>query len=65
MPQGMNYGRPSGKCKEIPALRILSANGLITEVKAQPLSMMQRNAARTSGGILLAACQDQCWAGKA
>ena len=26
MPQGLNYGRPSGTCKEIPALRILSAN---------------------------------------
>jgi len=25
MPQGLNYGRPSGTCKEIPALRIVSA----------------------------------------
>lgn len=32
MPQGLNYGRPSGTCKEIPALRILSANACLQQL---------------------------------
>jgi hypothetical protein len=40
-------------------------NGLITGVTAQPLRMMQRKAAQTAGGILLAACYHQCWPGRA
>jgi hypothetical protein len=32
MPQGLNYGRPSATCKEIPALRILSANARLQQL---------------------------------